>query len=146
PHDNAIIAAGMKRYGHDDAVMQIATALFNVSTGARDFRLPELYCGFDRSERASVVAYPVACIPQAWAAAAPLLLLRTMLGISADAPARALRIERPKLPDWLGQVRLEGLRIGDASVTLAFERDGPVTGFALLGQRGRLSVTMAAGE
>lgn len=52
--------------------------------------------------------------PQAWAAAAPLLLLQAMLGISADAPARALRIERPKLPDWLGQVRLDGLRIGDA--------------------------------
>jgi glycogen debranching enzyme len=146
PHDNAIIAAGMKRYGHDDALMQIATALFNVSTSARDFRLPELYCGFDRSERASVVAYPVACIPQAWAAAAPLLLLQAMLGISADAPARALRVERPKLPDWLGRIRLDGLRIADASVTLAFERDGPVTSFALLGQRGKVNVTMAAGQ
>ena len=146
PHDNAIIAAGMKRYGHDEAVMRIANALFEVSTAARDLRLPELYCGFDRSERASVVAYPVACIPQAWAAAAPLLLLQAMLGISADAPARALRIERPLLPDWLGRIRLDGLRVGDASVTLAFERDGPVTGFALLGQRGKLSVTMAASE
>jgi len=146
PHDNAIIAAGLKRYGHDDAVMRIATALFEVSCAARDFRLPELYCGFDRSERASVVAYPVACIPQAWAAAAPLLLLQTVLGVSADAPARALRIERPTLPDWLGRVRLDGLRVGDASVTLAFDRDGPVTGFALLGQRGKLNVTMAASE
>jgi glycogen debranching enzyme len=146
PHDNAIIAAGMKRYGHDDAVTRIGTALFEVSCNARDFRLPEVYCGFDRAERASVVAYPVACIPQAWAAAAPLLLLQTMLGVSADAPARALRIERPMLPDWLGRIRLDGLRVGDASVTLAFDRDGPVTGFALLGQRGRLSVTMAASE
>jgi glycogen debranching enzyme len=146
PHDNAIIASGMKRYGHDDAATRIATALFEVSCSARDFRLPELYCGFDRSERASVVAYPVACIPQAWAAAAPLLLLQTMLGISADAPARALRIERPILPDWLGRIRLDGLRVGDASVRLAFDRDGPVTGFALLGQRGSLTVTMAASE
>ena len=146
PHDNAIIAAGLKRYGHSGAVMRIANALFDVSTGARDFRLPELYCGFDRSERASVVAYPVACIPQAWAAAAPFLLLQAMLGISADAPARALRIERPMLPDWLGQVRLDGLRIANASVTLAFERDGSVTGFALLGQRGTVNVTLAAGE
>jgi glycogen debranching enzyme len=146
PHDNAIIASGLKRYGHDDAVMRIATALFEVSCGARDFRLPELYCGFDRSERASVVAYPVACIPQAWAAAAPLLLLQTMLGVSADAPARALRIERPALPDWLGRVRLDGLRVGDASVTLAFDRHGPGTGFVLLGQRGTLNVTMVASE
>jgi glycogen debranching enzyme len=146
PHDNAIIAAGMKRYGRDEEVMKIASALFDVSTGARDFRLPELYCGFDRSERASVVAYPVACIPQAWAAGAPLLMLQAMLGISADAPARALRIERPMLPEWLGRIRLDGLRVGDASVTLAFERDGPVTGFSLLGQRGKLNVTMAASE
>ena len=144
PHDNAIIAAGLKRYGHDDAVRRIAGALFDVATSARDFRLPELYCGFDRSERAAVVAYPVACIPQAWAAAAPFLLLQAMLGITADAPARALRIERPVLPDWLGQIRLERLRVGEASVTLEFKRDGRVTGFALLEQNGELNVTMAA--
>ena len=146
PHDNAIIAAGLKRYGHGRAVMKIAGALFDVATAARDFRLPELYCGFDRSERTSVVAYPVACIPQAWAAAAPFLLLQAMLGISPDAPARALRIERPTLPDWLGQIRLHGLRVGNATVTLAFERDGAVTAFALLGQAGKVNVTMAAGE
>ena len=144
PHDNAIIAAGLKRYGHDDAVRRIADALFDVATRARDFRLPELYCGFDRSERAAVVAYPVACIPQAWAAAAPFLLLQAMLGVSADAPAGALRIERPALPDWLGRIRLERLRVGDASVTLDFKRDGRVTGFALLEQDGELDVTMAA--
>jgi glycogen debranching enzyme len=68
PHDNAIIAAGLKRYGQDAEVAKIASGLFDVSTGARDFRLPEVFCGFDRSERATVVAYPVACIPQAWAA------------------------------------------------------------------------------
>jgi hypothetical protein len=95
PHDNAIIAAGLKRYGHDEAVKRVANALFEVSIRARDSRLPELYCGFDRSERASVVAYPVACIPQAWAAAAPLLLLQAMLGISAEAPGGALQIRRP---------------------------------------------------
>jgi glycogen debranching enzyme len=144
PHDNAIIAAGLKRYGHDGAVRKIADALFDVATSARDFRLPELYCGFARSERAAVVAYPVACIPQAWAAAAPFLLLQTMLGISPDAPGRALRIERPVLPDWLERVRLEALRVGDASVTLDFKRDGRVTSFALPEQSGELDVTMVA--
>jgi glycogen debranching enzyme len=144
PHDNAIIAAGLKRYGHDEAVRRIADALFEVATSARDFRLPELYCGFGRAERGAVVAYPVACIPQAWAAAAPFLLLQAMLGISADAPGGALRIERPALPDWLGRIRLERLRVGEASVTLEFKRDGRVTGFALLEQEGELGVTMAA--
>jgi len=144
PHDNAIIAAGLKRYGHDGALRQIAGALFDVATGARDFRLPELYCGFARSERPAVVAYPVACIPQAWAAAAPFLLLQTMLGISPDAPDRALRIERPILPDWLEHVRLQALHVGDATVTLDFKRDGRVTSFALPEQHGELNVTMAA--
>jgi glycogen debranching enzyme len=145
PHDNAIIAAGLKRYGQHAAVGRIADALFDVATRARDSRLPELYCGFDRSERAVVVDYPVACIPQAWAAAAPILVLQAMLGISANSPQRALTIERPALPEWIGRIRLEGLRVGDASVTLAFERDGQVTSFALLEQRGAISVTMAAG-
>ncbi len=143
PHDNALIAAGMKRYGDDESVLRIAGALFDVATRSQELRLPELYCGFDRVRRPALVAYPVACSPQAWAAAAPLLLLQAMLGISADAPARALRVQRPTLPDWLRRVRLEGLRVGDASVTLQFERDAEVTGFALVSQRGELDVTMA---
>ena len=126
-------------------MLKIATCLFEVATDARDSRLPELYCGFDRAERAAVVAYPVACIPQAWAAAAPFLLLQAMLGISADAPAGALTIERPALPNWLGNIRLERLRVGQANVTLDFRRDGRATSFTLVEQTGDLNVTMAAG-
>jgi glycogen debranching enzyme len=144
PHDNAIIAAGLKRYGYQREVLAIADCLFEVATPERDSRLPELYCGFDRSEGAGVVAYPVACIPQAWAAAAPLLVLQAMLGISASAPARALTIERPLLPDWLPGIRLEGLRVGEASVTLDFRGGSHATSFTLVEQTGEVSVTMAA--
>ncbi|MCW2971204.1 MAG: amylo-alpha,6-glucosidase [Solirubrobacterales bacterium] len=146
PHDNAIIAAGLKRYGHQDAVLRIAACLFDVAAGARDSRLPELYCGFDRSERDAVVAYPVACIPQAWAAAAPLMVLQAMLGISADAPGRALTVERPALPDWLERIHLERLRVGGATVTLDFQRGDQATSFMLAEQTGDVSVTMAAGR
>jgi glycogen debranching enzyme len=146
PHDNAIIAAGLKRYGYQDAVLRIAACLFDVAAAARDSRLPELYCGFDRAERAAVVAYPVACIPQAWAAAAPFMVLQAMLGISADAPARALTIERPALPDWLESIRLERLRVGGATVTLDFQRGAQATSFMLAEQTGEVSVTMAAGR
>jgi glycogen debranching enzyme len=146
PHDNAIIAAGLKRYGYQDGVLRIAACLFDVAAGARDSRLPELYCGFDRSQRAAVVAYPVACIPQAWAAAAPFMVLQAMLGISADAPARALTVERPALPDWLDTIRLERLRVGGATVTLDFQRGEQATSFMLAEQTGELSVTMAAGR
>ena len=146
PHDNAILAAGFKRYGHLAAVTQIADSLFEVAATARDARLPELYCGFDRSEHAGVVAYPVACIPQAWAAASPFLILQSLLGLSADAPACALTIERPVLPRWLSRIRLQGLRVGGAEVTLDFHREGDATSFTLVEQNGELSVTMAAGR
>jgi glycogen debranching enzyme len=146
PHDNAIVAAGCKRYGHTDAVLRIADCLFDVAASASDRRLPELYCGFDRSERAGVVAYPVACIPQAWAAASPFLLLQAMLGISANASAHALTIERPALPDWLGHIRLTRLRVGGATATLDFQRHGHATSFTLVEQTGELDVTMAAGR
>jgi glycogen debranching enzyme len=146
PHDNAIIAAGLKRYGYQDGVLRIAACLFDVAAAARDSRLPELFCGFDRAERAAVVAYPVACIPQAWAAAAPFMVLQAMLGISADAPARALTVERPALPEWLESVRLERLRVGDATVTLDFQRGERATSFMLAEQTGEVSVTMAAGR
>ena len=145
PHDNAIVAAGLKRYGHNHGVLRIAACLFDVAAAARDSRLPELYCGFDRSEEgAAAVAYPVACIPQAWAAAAPFLLLQSILGISADASAGGLTIEHPALPDWLGSVRLERLRVGGATVTLDFQRQGEATGFTLAEQVGDVNVTMAA--
>ena len=105
PHDNAIAAAGLKRYGFDAATNRIAAALFDVASDARDFRLPELFCGFQRDGSRAIVAYPVACIPQAWAAAAPFMLLQAMLGISAHAPHNSLTVDRPRLPDWLGRRR-----------------------------------------
>ena len=68
---------------------------FDAGTAARDFRLPGLFCGFDREAAGRVVAYPVACISQAWAAAASFLLLQTVLGVAARAPDGALAISKP---------------------------------------------------
>jgi glycogen debranching enzyme len=144
PHDNAIAAAGLKRYGFVDATERIASALFEVGSAARDSRLPELYCGFDRSETNAVVAYPVACIPQGWAAGAPFMLLEAMLGISANAPAGLLTLDKPRLPSWINRLEIRGMRVGAAVLTLAFERDRGITGFSLLEQKGRLNVVMSA--
>jgi glycogen debranching enzyme len=143
PHDNAIAAAGLKRYGFDAATGRIATALFDVAAEARDFRLPELFCGFDRAESRAIVAYPVACIPQAWAAAAPFMLLQAMLGISAHAPENRLTVDRPGLPDWLSSVDIRGIRVGPSSVSLAFRRTEANIGFSLLEQQGSLRVIMS---
>ena len=145
PHDNAIAAAGLKRYGFDAATSRIAAALFDVASGARDSRLPELFCGFSRSESRAIVAYPVACIPQAWAAAAPFMLVQALLGISAYAPAKRLVVDRPRLPEWLASVELRDIRVGGATVSLAFNYSASgATGFTLLEQHGDLRVTMSA--
>ena len=143
PHDNAIAAAGLKRYGFDAATNRIAAGLFDVASGARDFRLPELFCGFQRDGSRAIVAYPVACIPQAWAATAPFMLLQAMLGISAHAPQNRLTVDRPRLPDWLGAVEIRGIRVGSSKVSLAFRQTGPSTGFSLLEQQGNVRVTMS---
>jgi len=144
PHDNAIAAAGLKRYGFDAATNRIAAGLFDVASGARDFRLPELFCGFQRDGSRAIVAYPVACIPQAWAATAPFMLLQAMLGISAHAPQNRLTVDRPRLAEWLGGVEIHGIRVGGSKVSLAFRETGTgSTGFSLLDQQGDVRVTMS---
>jgi len=145
PHDNAIAAAGLKRYGFDEATSRIAAGLFDVAAGARDYRLPELFCGFQRDGSRAIIAYPVACIPQAWAAAAPFLLLQALLGISADASDNRLDVDRPRLPAWLESVDVRDICLGGSRVSLSFRRTGAgSTGFSLLEQRGDVRVTMSA--
>ena len=132
PHDNAILAAGLKRYGFAEAAERIASALFEVAGGAADRRLPELYCGFGRGTAPAPVPYPVACVPQGWAAAAPLLLLQSLLGISAKAPEGTLVVTEPRLPGWLDSVELRDVRVGAGRASLRFTRDGSSTAFALM--------------
>jgi glycogen debranching enzyme len=143
PHDNAIAAAGLKRYGFAAATTRIATALFDVAADARASRLPELFCGFDRDGSRSIVAYPVACIPQAWAAAAPFMLVQALLGISAHAPENRLTVDQPRLADWLSRVDIEGVRVGRSRVSLAFRRTESSTAFSLLKQEGDVRVIMS---
>jgi len=124
PHDNAMLCAGFRRYGQNDAALRIFEALCAAASGFRNQRMPELYCGFERSaEETHPVPYPVACSPQAWAAGAIPYALTSLLGLVADAPAGVLRILDPCLPERLGRLRLTGLRVGEATVDLSFERD-----------------------
>jgi glycogen debranching enzyme len=141
PHDNAIIAAGMKRYGFANATDLIATALFDAAVDSSDARLPELYCGFPQRANVPVVAYPVACRPQAWAAAAPFMLLQAILGISPDAPNGVMTINRPALPSWLRRIDLKGMNVGESQLSLAFtRRSGEPTAFTLLDKRGDIQL------
>jgi glycogen debranching enzyme len=142
PHDNALIAAGLKRYGFVDLTNRVATALFEAAATMDYLRLPELFCGFIRRTPARPVEYPVACSPQAWAAGAPFLLLQAMLGLSARAGDNLLTVNKPHLPPWLNHVELRGLRVGDSTLTLAFRREGETTGFTLVSKEGDVRVVM----
>jgi glycogen debranching enzyme len=142
PHDNALIAAGLKRYGFVNTTNRVATAMFDAAVHSDYMRLPELYCGFTRRTPTSPVQYPVACSPQAWAAGSPFLLLQAMLGLSALAHQNLLTVNKPHLPRWLNYVELRNLRVGESTLTLVFRREGEMTGFSLVSRDGDVRVVM----
>ena len=143
PHDNALIAAGMKRVGRHDAADRIASRIFEAAQHSPDFRLPELFCGFDRGLADVPVPYPVACSPQAWSAATSLSLLQTMLGMHADAAHDILELDRPHLPAWLGKVTVHELRVGERTVDLLFHRwRGNTTSAEVLRRDGPLQLVI----
>jgi glycogen debranching enzyme len=127
PHDNALIAAGLKRYGFDDEVLELFTGLFDAAQYFPAYRLPELFGGQPRTHYLPPVPYPVACRPQAWAAGALLQLMLTTLGLQADAANNRLVLVRPCLPFWLDLVQMDDLRVGEGKVNLRFERVGDRT-------------------
>jgi glycogen debranching enzyme len=142
PHDNALIAAGLKRYGFSRAANRVATAIFDMAASADYMRLPELFCGFTRRTPNQPVGYPVACSPQAWAAGSPFLLLQAMLGLSAQAQNNVLTVNQPHLPPWLNQVELRNLRVGSSSISVVFRREGELSSFSLLDRKGDVRVVM----
>jgi glycogen debranching enzyme len=140
PHDNSIIAMGFKRYGFEVELNRLVTGLFDAAKAFPYYRLPELFGGMARSAHHSPVPYPVACRPQAWAAGAFPLMTQAILGLCPDAPNGRLRIVRPIVPDWLRQVRVRGLRVGDGAVDLFYERRSGKTSVVVDGIRGHLDV------
>ncbi|MDG4882527.1 glycogen debranching N-terminal domain-containing protein [Mesorhizobium sp. WSM4884] len=140
PHDNALLAAGCRRYGEDDAALRIFTAITEAAMHFRHHRLPEAMAGFPRSDFQVPVHYPVACHPQAWAAAAVPFLVTTCLGLEPDAFAGKLRIVRPRLPDFVNRIALRGLRVGEASTDLEFWRAADGAEVNIQRTSGQLSV------
>lgn len=116
PHDTALCVAGLMRYAHLPGAVEVAHRLADGLLDAADAfggRLPELFCGFPRERHTPPVPYPTSCSPQAWASAAPLLVLRALLGLDPHVPDRRLRLQ-PRLPARWGSVRLDALRLGPA--------------------------------
>jgi glycogen debranching enzyme len=122
PHDNALIGLGLARYGHCAEAARLLEGLA-AAAGRLDLkRLPELFCGFPRRGGQGPTAYPVACSPQAWAAATPIGLLGACLGLGFDPAARIVRLERPVLPAGLDRVTLRGLALGGARIDVSLRR------------------------
>jgi len=142
PHDNALIAAGFKRYGFVRSTNRVATALFDAAIQADYMRLPELFCGFTRRTPNRPVSYPIACSPQAWAAGSPFLMLQAMLGISARAHVNLLTVNKPNLPTWLNTVEVRNLAVGGSRISLLFRREGEITSFSVLSREGDVRVVM----
>ena len=130
PHDNAIIASGLARYGYRQEALRILGALFEAGTFMELNRLPELFCGFHkRSDVEGPTLYPVACSPQAWAAGSPYMLLESCLGITvqpgeAQSGERRVEFSSPELPEGIDQIQLTNLRVGKLFVDLRLRRKG----------------------
>jgi glycogen debranching enzyme len=141
PHDTAMIATGLARYGDSQATARIFQGMFDAATYMDLRRLPELFCGFPRFRGRGPTLYPVACAPQAWSSGVFFALLQASLGIEQDPFEKVIRFRNPKLPPFLDSVVLRGLQAGSGSVDLSVHRhhDAKVS-FKILEARGDIQV------
>jgi glycogen debranching enzyme len=123
PHDTALCAAGLARYGDRAHAVRLLNGSF-AAAAHFGLRMPELYCGFERKRGEPPVAYPVACLPQAWSAGAVFMMLQACLGLRIDGFAQEIHIDRPALPEGIDRIAITGLVLGDAPIDLTFQRLG----------------------
>jgi glycogen debranching enzyme len=122
PHDNAIVAMGLARCRNHDGIIRVLNGLMDAAVAFRAGSLPELFCGFHREPHLGPVPYPVACHPQAWAAASVFLIMQAMLGIRILGFDNRVTIDTPIMPPWLDWLRIENIRVGQGAVSLTFQR------------------------
>ena len=142
PHDNALIALGLSRYGLKHSVEQVFKALFDAATYMDLRRLPELFCGFRREKGRGPTLYPVACAPQAWASATPFTLLEAALGLEFDAGRGEIRLHNPRLPAFLNEVVLRDLQLGVSSADLRVRRHGDEVSLEVMKTKGQIQVSI----
>ena len=123
PHDTAIAAMGMSRYGERAGPIKILCDMFAASRSFEN-RMPELLCGFPRDGEEPPIAYPVACMPQAWAAGSTFMMMQACLGLTIDAARKEVRLVRPTLPEGVDQLTLQRLSVAGGFVDLTFQRIG----------------------
>jgi glycogen debranching enzyme len=142
PHDNALIAAGLARYGAGEAAQRVFAAIMDAATYMDLRRLPELYCGFRRRGGGGPTLYPVACSPQAWASATPFSLIQSCLGLELMPDTAEIRLTNPLLPPQLDWVRLRGMKVGAASADLLVRQFGGGVSVDLENATGEARITV----
>ncbi len=140
PHDNAIAALGLGRIAGRAGSLSIMRGMFDSALELHGGSLPELFCGFARESRLGPVPYPVACHPQAWAAASVMMMLQAILGLQVDGFNRRLVIESPVLPEGMGSLSIEGMRVGTGSATFTVQGSPKGATVALTSKHGPISV------
>jgi glycogen debranching enzyme len=142
PHDNAMIAIGLARYGFVWHAAKVFSAMFEAAAFQDLRRLPELFCGFIRKPHRGPTAYPVACAPQAWASAAPFALLGACLGMELRHEANSVSFNDPVMPPFLDNVILNHLSLGNSRIDLKLQRHGSDVTLNLLSRRGDAKVML----
>jgi glycogen debranching enzyme len=140
PHDNALIASGLARYGMGAEASRIFTGLFDTAMYLDLHRVPELFCGFPRDPGEGPILYPVACAPQAWSAASVFLLFQASLGLTIDGIASKISLIRPWLPPFLNEARILNLQVAGANVDLALIRHEHDVSVNVLQRRGDVEI------
>ncbi|MCW7537101.1 amylo-alpha-1,6-glucosidase [Aquabacterium sp. A7-Y] len=140
PHDNALIAAGMARYGYTQEALRVLTGLFDASLFFGQHRLPELFCGFPRRPSEGPTLYPVACSPQAWAAAAVFGMVQACLGLDFRAEPAEVVLKSPRLPAFVDWMKIRQLSIGGSSVDLLLQRYDNNVGIEVTRKTGEMAV------
>ena len=144
PHDNALIALGLARYGLKDSVEQLFKGLFDAATYMELRRLPELFCGFQRQRSRGPTLYPVACSPQAWASATPFSLIEAALGLEFDPQRREISLRDPRLPSFLEEVTLRNLQLAGSSADIKVRRHQSDVSLEILQTRGKVQVSIVS--
>ncbi len=142
PHDNALIAMGLTRYGYREHALRILAGMFDASIFMELHRLPELFCGFVRRSGQGPTLYPVACSPQAWASTTAFYLLQASLGLSFDPQASRISFVYPQLPTFIDEMIINNLRLGDAVVDLRLRRHPQDVGIRVLRKEGDVDITV----
>lgn len=122
PHDNSLIVLGLAKYGYQEHVNKVVSALFKSAEQFEDYRLPELFCGYDNQQEETIVPFPVACSPQAWAAGTPFALVHALLGFEVDSLKKVMKIN-PSLPEEMDWIECKGIQIGKGTIDIIVQKE-----------------------